>query len=221
MTIFGIMNKEEYKDLSTAFFNGTFSIKSSNFENRLFAYHPNGHRCSLLFCSYQIVNLIVSIRDDDEWIHLMHHSVSVIMSWLCMHPGNGHYYVLASSITEIPAFLSSLYINFDHGGMKGYVPSLGKAFPKTRLVLLLSTGASFILCRICFWMFVAYQYVKDLSRVNASEHYSNVYLYLYTYCIYLIALIQLYLLFCLFSYVPIAVESPSLSFFDVYIMIMT
>lgn len=188
-------------------------MKASAFEERLFTYHPSAHQCSLLFCSYQVINFIGSCIHREEWIHLIHHFVSVIMAWICMHPGNGHCYVIASSATEIPAFISSVYISFDHGGMIGYVPGLGQAFPRVRMVLLFLTGASFIFCRIFFWFFVAYHYLNDISRAMKCESKLcqswRPYFPAYKISTYLLISIQLYLLLCVLGYIPVVLKSVS------------
>ena len=182
-------------------------MKATGFEDRLFKYHTYGHRCSLLFCSYQIMNFIGSYLHNEEWIHIIHHIASVITSWMMMHPGNAHFYVIAGSATEIPAFLSSVYISFDHGGLKGFVPGLGIAFPRVRVILCFLTGISFIFCRVFFFFFIAMHYLRDISRAMDCKKKScqawKPYLPIYKYCVSIILAIQFYLFLCLLGYIPI------------------
>lgn len=144
-------------------------MRPEGFERRLFAYVPGGHRCALLFGAYQLKNALDDLLVRSEGpINRLHHVVSVAQSWVCLHPGAGHFYVLASGATEVPAAVSSLYVNFDDGGMRSRVPGLGEAYPAARTTLSVLSGATFLAYRIVFWFYVFVEYVLDLRRAWRS-----------------------------------------------------
>lgn len=158
----------ENKTTKTRTGEGNFWMSPNGFERRLFAYRPGGHRCALLFCAYQIKNTL------DGWlvhgegpVFLLHHVVSVFQSWICAHPGGGHFYVVASAVTEVPAMISSVYACFDGAG--GGVPGLGEAWPATKNALGIASGLAFLAYRVVFWFYVFAEYVADLQRAFASE----------------------------------------------------
>jgi len=209
----GIKNMHLYKDLVFDFLKGSNATKASAFEDRLFKYHPCGHRCALLFCSYQVINLVGSYLHKEELIHLIHHFVSIIISWLCMHPGCSQFYVLAGSVTEVPAFFSSLYVSFDHGDLRGFVPGLGKAFPRVRIMLSLGTAITFIFFRALFFSFICRHYLKDVSRAMQSSRETcqswKKFLSIHRFCVCAIMLIQIFLFSYLLRYIPVVIATIS------------
>ena len=163
VALYGFMNRHLFSDIISSIIGVKDAMSPSGFESRLFTYHPGAQQCSLLFCSYQLKNTIDFFLYQEEYINLLHHIVSVMMAFICMHPGSTHIYVAASSSTEIPATISSIYVHFDEN-MRGHIPGLGKLFPKTKLILSLASGGTFLFFRIYFWFFVYKHYLLDLRR---------------------------------------------------------
>jgi len=169
MTILGYKHRATYSELTAKFFGSKDAMKPAGFERRLQKYHPGGQQCALLFCAYQCKNTYECFQHIEEPINLLHHSVSAFIAWLSLHPGGIHFYVVASSFCEIPAMISSIYINFDDGFLLGSIPGLGAAFPKTKFVFSIASGISFILFRVCFWFFLMFHYVLDMRRAMNSK----------------------------------------------------
>lgn len=205
VTLCGWRHSHIFSELTQHFFQRK-SMDASGFERRLFTYHPGAHQCSILFCSYQLKNTVDFLFYQEEYLNLVHHIVSVIMAWICMHPGSTHFYVVASSATELPASLSSVYVNFDDGFMRGHVPGLGNAFPKIKQFFAISSGLAFLAFRAVFWFYVFGQYFKDLKRALKSNRPScqkwKKWIPLYIICAGLLFWIQLILLRTVFMYIP-------------------
>lgn len=207
VTIQGIRNRHIFSDITSLSKCRKNMMNASDRDKRLFMYHPEAHQCALFFCSYQIINLVYSIINEEEFIHKVHHSAAAITAWIFMYPGFAHFYAMASSITDLPAFLASLQINFDDGGLIGHVPGLGTAFPTTKLILNILVGISFVCCRIFFWFFAMYHLIKDMNDVviNTKQIYQTrrPYFLLYKVCICTLGFLQLFLLFI------VCIKAPS------------
>lgn len=206
VTLYGWMNYKIFSEIIAGFLGKENVLKPAGFERRLFTYHPGAQQCSMIFCSYQLKNSVDFLFYQEEYINLLHHIVSVIMAWICMHPGSTHMYVVASSATELPAAMSSIYVNFDDGFMKGHVPGLGKAFPKVKLFFSIASGVSFLFFRVCFWFYVFKHYFLDLRRALKSRKPScekwKKWIPAYIICAGILFFIQLILLRTVFMYIP-------------------
>jgi len=206
VTICGYSHRSIYSDLTNRFFGSKTAMKSSGFDKRLLTYHPGGQQCALLFCAYQLKNTFESLQHADEApINLLHHIISSAMAWLCLHPGGLHFYVAASSVTEVPAMMSSIYINFDDGFLRGSIPGLGEAYPKIKLFFGVASGTSFLLFRIGFWFHVAYHYFLDVRRTLHSQKASvqklKRWLLMYLVCVIILFYINVDLLITVLRYI--------------------
>lgn len=169
MTYYGYQHRAIYSELTQRFFGSKSTMNPAGFDRRLLSYHPGGQQCAMLFCAYQLKNTFESLQHTEAAINRLHHIVSTTIAWLCLHPGGLHFYVAASSVTEVPAMMSSIYINFDDGFLLGSVPGLGILFPKTKVLFSILSGVSFLAFRIGFWFFVAYNYFLDVRRALNSQ----------------------------------------------------
>lgn len=163
----GIKNLHIMDDLKNHTLRRSKSMVETDYEKRLFTYHPAAQQVLLLFFSYQVKNMYDTIVWNDGIIFIIHHLLSGAAAWGGMYPGAAHFYaIFYMGISEISTAILCLLANFDD---EFGVVGLGDAFPITRAALGVIFAVAFIICRATIWPIVTYHLFKDSIQALKSE----------------------------------------------------
>ncbi|KAL7503982.1 hypothetical protein ACHAXN_003189 [Cyclotella atomus] len=138
------------------------SMRTEDYEKRVFRYHPGCQRLMVIFFVYQVKNMYDSIYWNDGIEFVLHHIFAGMAAWGGMYPGCLHFYALFYfGFSEISTAILSLLANFDpiHG-----VEGLDEVFPITKIVLGGLFVVSFIICRVIAWPYVTYYFTQDALK---------------------------------------------------------
>lgn len=141
--------------------NGMKAWNPAGYDQRLFTYHPEAYRLSMVFFTYQVKNLYDTLVWNDGPEFVFHHIFSMITALAALQGYVCHHYTLFYfGLSEVSTAVLCLLANFDdaHG-----VPGLGDAFPMTKVIVASAFVTLFIICRCVMWPVATYKLFADIT----------------------------------------------------------